>query len=107
MQHPAGAGGRHFCMLSFKNKKAGILYRRYKMATFYRWWNRCRRCRAPIRLVSNTFKNNLNILKLRIPSRWCGETAPRGAQLPLKWCIHSAQMVQCISVSIAQTFRLN
>ena len=28
--------------------------------------------------------------KLNIPSQWCGETAPCGAQPPLKWCIHSA-----------------
>ena len=29
-------------------------------------------------------------IRLNIPPQGCGETAPCGAQPPLKWCIHSA-----------------
>ena len=29
-------------------------------------------------------------LQVNIPPQGCGETAPCGAQPPLKWCIHSA-----------------
>ena len=33
----------------------------------------------------------IDILRqLNIPPQGCGETAPCGAQPPLKWCIHSA-----------------
>ena len=28
--------------------------------------------------------------EVNIPPQGCGETAPCGAQPPLKWCIHSA-----------------
>ena len=30
------------------------------------------------------------VRKMNIPPQGCGETAPCGAQPPLKWCIHSA-----------------
>lgn len=35
-------------------------------------------------------ESGLTPLKVNIPPQWCGETAPCGAQPPLKWCIHSA-----------------
>ena len=34
--------------------------------------------------------SNPELCELNIPPQWCGETAPCGAQPPLKWCIHSA-----------------
>ena len=39
-------------------------------------------------MVQERLESGLTILN--IPPQWCGETAPRGAQPPLKWCIHSA-----------------